>query len=78
MGTSVCTSYEKIELGESFGIRKLFVGGQMRAGVAQHYHFRAVIRGFLTGRSAKIKWVLLQHLIRKGHLHLSSQLVLEW
>lgn len=50
----------------------------MRAGVAQHYHFRAVIRGFLTGRSAKIKWVLLQHLIRKGHLHLSSQLVLEW
>lgn len=55
MGTSVCTGYEKIELGESFGIGKLFVGGQMRAGVAQHYHFRAVIRGFLTGRSAKIK-----------------------
>lgn len=37
--------------------RKLFVGGQTRVRAAQHYHCRAVIRGFLTGRSARIKWV---------------------
>lgn len=61
-----------------WGTMKLFVGGQMRVGIAQHYHFRAVIRGCLAGRSTKIKWLLLQHLIRKEPLSLSLQLILEW
>lgn len=43
----------------------------MRVGATQHYHFRVVIRGFLMGRAAKIKWLLLQHLIRKRALSLS-------
>lgn len=71
VGTSVCPSYEKIAFGEGLGDQEI-LHGQMRVGVAQHYNCRAVIRGFLTGRSAKIKWVLLQHLIRKGPLILSS------
>lgn len=78
VGTPVCTSYGKIGLGEGFGDQEIIRGWPNEGWGSSALSFQGSHQGFLTGRPAKVKGVLLQHLIRKGPLSLCLQLVLEW